>query len=94
MTRDKLASVATDTGTFTFGYEGDHISSVTDSARRTVTYSYNGDDLATSVNPDGDSLQFAYNDEHMLTSVTDFNGSVMVQNTYDEEGRVTFADYA
>ena len=85
---DHLATVSTETGTFTFGYEGDLISSITDSAGRTVTYGHSGTDLTSSVNPDGDSLNYTYNEKHWLTTVTDFNGNMVLENTYNENGKV------
>ena len=87
---DKLTSVSSDTGSFTFTYNGSgNLASVTDSVGRTVTLSYEGDLLTAAENPDGDSLRYTYDGNGYLATVANFKGDVYVENTYDGAGRVT-----
>ena len=49
---DKLTKVSTDTGSFSFTYDGDRLVSVTDNSGRSVAFGYSGTDLTTVTNPD------------------------------------------
>lgn len=86
---DKLTGVSSDTGSFTFTYNGSgNLASVTDSVGRTVTLSYEGDLLTAAENPDGDSLRYTYDGNGYLATVANFKGDIYVENTYDDAGRV------
>ena len=86
---ERLSSVSNDSGTFSFGYNGDgNLASVTDNVGRTTSFTYSGDYLVSVTNTDGDTLQYTYDDGGRLTTVQDFNGAVYIQNTYDEMSRV------
>ncbi|MCL2336322.1 MAG: DUF6531 domain-containing protein [Firmicutes bacterium] len=89
----RLSEATNKSGAFTFTYDGKHISSITDSAGRSVSFTYDNGELASAQNPDGDSLRYSYVQggryAHLLASVTDFGGTVYMKNEYNEYGRVT-----
>lgn len=87
-TGGKLQSVSNSTGTLTFTYNGENISSVSDDAGRMVTYTYSGGDLAKTINPDSDSLKYTYDGDHNLIKVENFNGTIYMTNVYDGSHRV------
>ena len=65
----KLSQVACKIGgtttsrTLSFTYTGDHITSVSDSAGRSISYDYTDDgELEIYTNPDGNELKYAYDD--------------------------------
>jgi RHS repeat-associated protein len=87
----RLASVAADGGrTLTLGYDGSgRLTSLTDPAGSVYSYGYDANgDLVSVTNPLGGIRRYAY-DRHRLTTVTDENGTVLVDNTYDDFHRVT-----
>ena len=83
-----VSRVSNNTGSFTFSYSGDHVTSVTDSVGRSIRLSYDGDLLTAVENPDSDSLRYFYDAEGRVERIENFNGEVYLDNTYDEEGRV------
>jgi RHS repeat-associated protein len=76
--------------TLTFSYNGSHhITSVKDSTGREVKYSYSGaGDLATVTDALGGVTEYTYDAAHRLKTIKDARGSVILKNTYDEQGRV------
>ena len=69
------------------------ITSVIDPIGRIVTYEYNADNtLASVTDANGGVTQYAYsklaNTATALTSITDPRGHVVIQDTYDDNGRV------
>ncbi len=65
------------------------ITSIQDSAGRTVNYTYNSSFQLTSfTDANGGVWQYAWNSSGSLFSVTDPRGVVTEQNTYDGNGRV------
>ncbi|MEW6429715.1 MAG: RHS repeat-associated core domain-containing protein [Thermodesulfobacteriota bacterium] len=72
-----------------FGYTGDLLSSVTDSAGRSVSYGYNGSgNLISFTDAAGQTWGYGYDDAHRLLSLTSPSGITTVTNSYDELGRV------
>lgn len=75
--------------TFQFTYSGGLLTTVTDVAGRTVSYSYSpSGDLTQVEDATGGITTYTYDANHRITSITDPNGNVIVQNTYDAQGRV------
>lgn len=69
-------------------WTGDRITSVTDSASRTVSYAYDGNgDLSTATAIDGAVASYTYDDAHRILTITKPGGGV-ITNTYDGDGRV------
>lgn len=88
--RGYAASVTNGVGTFYFDYdEHDHLTTVTDSAGRSVSFAYEKNDLTQFTNADGDTLIYTYDGKHNLLTVEDFNGNVYLTNEYDSKHRVT-----
>lgn len=88
--RGYAASVTNGVGTFYFDYdEHDHLTTVTDSAGRSVSFEYTKNDLTRYTNADGDTLIYTYDGKHNLLTVEDFNGNVYLTNEYDSKHRVT-----
>lgn len=66
------------------------ISSITDNIGRTVTYGYNAANLLTTVtNQRGNTTTYGYDAENRLNSITAADGTEVLTNTYDAQGRVT-----
>jgi len=76
--------------TLTFSYNAsNHITSVKDSTGREVKYTYSGaGDLATVTDPLGGVTEYTYDAEHRIKTIKDPRGNVILQNTYDGQGRV------
>ena len=75
--------------TFTLNYSGGRIASVSDSTGRSVSYAYSGDgDQTRFTNADGDANTFAYDDKHQIIELRDPDNRIIVQNFYNESGRV------
>jgi RHS repeat-associated protein len=69
-------------------WTGEHVTSVTDHAGRTVSYTYDAQgDLATVTDPGGSVTSYGYDSSHRITSVTSPIGTVLT-NTYDTSGRI------
>ena len=84
----RLSAVSNTSGSFRFSYSGDHISTVTDSAGRTLSLDY-GSSLTKVQNPDGDSFAYSYDENNCLSEISDLNGNMILRNTYDDAGHVT-----
>jgi RHS repeat-associated protein len=89
----RLTEIAGIAGSYTLDYDGEHISTVTDSAGRVSAYEYDGNNLIRVTNPDGDSVEYGYDANGFMNESKDFNGDVFIQNTYDELGRVTYQTF-
>lgn len=75
--------------TLTLTWAGDRISSVRDSAGRSVAYDYNADgDLISFTAPDGRITSFGYDTARRISTITAPDGG-LVRNVYDDQGRVT-----
>ena len=87
----QLVSVANDFGDqIDIEWTGDKITSVSDSAERTLTYVYSADGCLTGVTDvAGYVWTMSYDTEGNLLSETDPEGIVTVQNTYNGIGQVT-----
>ncbi|MDR2133321.1 MAG: DUF6531 domain-containing protein [Clostridiales Family XIII bacterium] len=90
---DKLMTITGVNGVFNLTYDGRHVTSVADGAGRSVFYAYDGDNLTSVTNADGDSLHYVYDENGFLAEGTDFKGETVVENEYDEKGRVTRQTY-
>jgi RHS repeat-associated protein len=65
------------------------ITMVTDPIGRAVHYLYSANnDLASVIDQAGGVTQYSYDASHHVTSITLPNGAVLLQNTYDTQGRV------
>ena len=54
-----------------------------------LQYEYdNGGNLSVFTDPEGHTRHYFYDDAHHMTSWQDENGNTVVENTYDEKGRV------
>lgn len=71
-----------------FWDDGKHITRIADSSGREMEYTYEGDNLVNVKNTDGDSIKYKYDANGYIAEATDFVGNVIVQNEYDEIGRV------
>jgi YD repeat-containing protein len=82
----QLSGVADPGGrSLTIAYSGLHISSITDSASRSVTYGYDANgNLTTVTDPNGHTTTYAYDCAHQLTSVRKPEASAypLITNTY------------
>jgi RHS repeat-associated protein len=92
LTYDSSGQLATATGpggrSISFGWTGDRITAVTDSANRAVGYSYDSDgNLAAVTAADGSVQHYGYRSDHRLTTQTSPRGGVTT-NSYDSDGRV------
>lgn len=66
------------------------ITSVADPMGRTESYGYNGaNDLVTATDPMGGVTTYAYDSSHHVTKITLPNENILLQNTYDAQGRAT-----
>lgn len=76
--------------TLTFSYDAsNHITSVKDSTGREVKYTYSeAGNLKTVTDALGGVTEYSYDSEHRITSITDPKENVILQNTYDSQGRV------
>ena len=92
----RISSVADPAGrtlTFTYGLNG-KVASIADFSGRTVTYAYDSNDnLVRMTDPLDQDTLYAYDGQHRLLSVTDPAGQVLIQNTFDSQGRVTEQDH-
>ena len=62
---------------------------LTDPIGRVVQYSYDAaGSLARETDPNGGVTQYSYDTAHRLVRITDPRGILLVENTYDEAGRV------
>lgn len=86
---EQLSKIEGVAGSYSFSWNGNHISQITDSAGRTTEYGYQGDNLISVTNCDGDTLHYTYDQNGYLASASDFAGEVYLENTYDGSGRVT-----
>jgi YD repeat-containing protein len=74
--------------TFTYNAAG-RIISIADPSGTTVRYTYDGDDnLVRFSNATGGEISYTYDDYHRMTSITGPDGIRVLNNTYDENGRV------
>jgi len=65
------------------------IARITDPLGRTVLFSYDGNDnLVTATDPLNQTTSLTYDAAHRVTSVTLPDGDVLLENTYDSQGRV------
>ncbi|HEX5990700.1 MAG TPA: right-handed parallel beta-helix repeat-containing protein [Solirubrobacterales bacterium] len=76
--------------TLTFSYNSsNHITLVKDSTGREVKYGYSAaGDLATVTDALGGVTEYTYDSTHRLKTIKDPRGNVILQNTYDGQGRV------
>jgi len=74
----------------TFAYDSSNrIVQVKDPIGRTVSFSYSpADDLAQATDPAGGITKYVYDSAHRVTSIVLPNGNVLLQDTYDANGRV------
>ncbi|WP_203758016.1 beta-1,3-glucanase family protein [Cellulomonas chitinilytica] len=73
----------------TLASSGDgRITSATSSDGRTATLTYDGDRLVGITDPAGGTRTFGYDDAGHLASITDADGTRVVDNRYDADGRV------
>jgi RHS repeat-associated protein len=87
----RLSTVTGEGGVaLTFGYDGGgHLSSLTDPAGSVFTFGYDtSGDLVTVTDPELGVRTHAY-ERHLLASVTDQEGSLVVENGYDDVNRIT-----
>ncbi len=68
--------------------DGEHITSVEDSAGRKTVYTYEGGNMVSVQNIDGNVVKYSYDENGYMTEATDLNGNVIITNTYDKKGRV------
>ena len=71
-------------------YDGaDRVTSIVDPIGRSVLYTYNTlGTLETVTDPEGGVTQYAYEAADRLSQITNARGVVVVQNTYDANGRI------
>ncbi len=76
--------------TLTFTYDSsNHITKVKDSTGREVKFTYSAaGDLATVTDALGGVTEYTYDAAHRLKTIKDPRGNVILQNTYDGQGRV------
>jgi RHS repeat-associated protein len=87
----RLATITDPSGqTLTFSYNGsNHITLVKDSTGREVKFAYSAaGDLETATDALGGVTKYVYDSQHRITSITDPRGNVMLNNTYDSQGRI------
>lgn len=74
-----------------FGYDGQgRLSTVTDSANRTVRYGYDAaDNLSQVVDTQGLTWTYTYSGAHLLHAITDPTGKVIERTFFDPQGRAT-----
>jgi RHS repeat-associated protein len=87
----RLATITDPSGqTLTFTYNAsNHITKVTDSTGREVKFAYSAaGDLETVTDALGGVTKYAYDSQHRITSITDPREHVILENVYDEEGRI------
>ena len=86
----QLTSVTDSAGrTVTFSYTQGLLSSITLPLSRTITYAYNAaGQLASVKDPTGGVTKYTYDAFGQLESIVDADGHTVVQNTYENEGRV------
>ncbi|WP_299968754.1 polymorphic toxin-type HINT domain-containing protein [uncultured Roseobacter sp.] len=66
------------------------IAQITDNIGRTVTYGYNAANLLTTVtNQRGNTTTYSYDAANRLSAITSADGTQVLTNTYDAQGRVT-----
>ena len=54
-----------------------------------ISYEYDADNhLIAVTNPEGDVRRYEYDSEHRMTAWYDENGTQVIENVLDEEGRV------
>jgi len=73
----------------TLAYDGNgRITSVTDPIGRTESYAYDAaNDLVSATDPLGGVTAYAYDGSHHVAQITLPNGNVLLQNSYDSQGR-------
>lgn len=73
-----------------FEYDpSNHLALVTDSTGREVGFEYNAEgELASATDALGGVTKYTYDSEHRLKTIEDPRGNVILQNTYDGQGRI------
>ncbi|MGH2905187.1 MAG: DUF6531 domain-containing protein [Solirubrobacterales bacterium] len=78
--------------TFSYGEDG-MLESATDSNGRTVLYDHAGSSLSAVTNPEEGRVAYGYDEDNgMMVSATDADERTIVENEYDEFGRVVHQD--
>jgi len=77
--------------TLTFSYNAsNHITLIKDSTGREIKFSYSAvSDLEAVTDALGGVTKYAYDPQHRLVSITDPRGNVILQNSYNGEGKIT-----
>lgn len=82
---------------FTYDASGQHLLSVTDSARQEIQYQYIGNNLTRVTYLDGTNRNYVYDDQahpNHLTGIIDENGARYATYTYDTIGRAISTAHA
>jgi RHS repeat-associated protein len=85
-------STITDTvgRTFNLSYDANnHLVQLTDPIGRKVLYTYDADGhLISDTDPVGSAMSYVYDANHHVIKITDRRGHTLVENIYDDQGRV------
>ena len=81
-------SISSKSGTLTLSYTNGILRKISDPLGRYVDYNYDNGALASVRNINGGKTFYEYDSDYQITKVTDPNGNTMVENIYDQQGRI------
>lgn len=73
---------------FFFTWQDGKVKTVKDSMENTITFTYTDQQLSSWVDSDGNGMSFTYDADGKMTTMRDGNGTIILENNYDEIGRV------
>lgn len=86
----RLSSVTSSAGSVSLSYgEGGRLSGVSDSVGRSVSYGWEGGRLSSVTNADGNTMTLSWDEAGLLFRMSDYDASALIENRYDDRGRVT-----